>query len=82
MDIKFHPSSEAVKEVQDAQNEFLELTISIMLFLCKNGMPLDFVTTLLHDSVEDAHSLYENKVSDDWDIDHTSKESKDKMGFQ
>ena len=68
--IKFKPSSQAEQEVREAEKEFYQLTLSIMLFLCKNGMPLQHVTNLLHHSIDGVAEFYDDRVSDDWDKEH------------
>ena len=68
--IKFKPSLQAEKEVGEAQKEFNQLTLSIMLFLCKNGMPLQHVTNLLHHSIDGIAEFYDDRVSDDWDKEY------------
>lgn len=71
----FKPSKQAVKDVKQAEREFMELTMSIMLFLTANGFPLDHVVNLLHNSVEGAAKMYDG-VKSDYDEEHKKEESK------
>ena len=54
----FKPSKQAADDVKQAEIEFMELTMSIMMFLTKNGFPLDHVVNLLHESVKRSESMY------------------------
>jgi len=71
----FKPSKEATKDVKQAEREFMELTMSIMLFLTSNGFPLDHVVNLLHNSVEGAAKMYDG-VKADYDEEHKKEELK------
>lgn len=73
---EFKPSKQAVKDVKQAEREFMELTMSIMMFLTKNGFPLDHVVNLLHKSVEGAAKMYDG-VKADYDKEHKKDDATD-----
>ena len=60
-------------ELDDTFQDLQKVTLCIIIFLNKQGIPLDKVMDILHDFTEYTGQLYE-KVSDDWDKRDGDKE--------
>ena len=60
--------------LDDAFQDLQNVTLCIIIFLNKQGMPLDKVMDILHDFTEYTGQLYDRKVSDDWDKRDGDKE--------
>ena len=61
----FHRDDDEVDEELDkAEQEFFETTISVILYLNKNGIRLDAVREMIHMKVEDAFAQYLLRYND------------------
>ena len=60
--------------LDDAFQDLQKVTLCIIIFLNKQGMPLDKVMDILHDFTEYTRQLYDRKVSADWDKRDGDKE--------
>ena len=61
-------------ELDDTFQDLQQVTLCIIQFLNKQGIPLDKVMDILHDFTEYTGQLYDRKVSDDWDKRDGDKE--------
>ena len=61
-------------ELDDTFQDLQKVTLCIIIFLNKQGMPLDKVMDILHDFTEYTGQLYDRKVSADWDKRDGDKE--------
>ena len=66
---------EADSELDDTFQDLQKVTLCIIQFLNKQGIPLDKVMDILHDFTEYTGQLYDRKVSDDWDKRDGDKET-------
>ena len=56
---------QADSELDDTFQDLQKVTLCIIIFLNKQGVPLDKVMDILHDFTEYTGQLYDRKVSDD-----------------